>query len=197
MDQPWVLIVLVGLVLIVYARMQPSSKSDKGSPGVNMKELEETMEHFAAELEEQNQALIGMFAETKKEHAVKTAKLTARIEALEKHNQHQQQELLRLSYALEQQPKLTAAVEKGAILTSATAPVAAQVTQPIDVITEVEQNPVTPEPATESIKQRYGALFELYDQGKSIEMIAKKLGMNKGEVSLIIQLAKQEERVNA
>jgi hypothetical protein len=195
MDQPWVLIVLVGLVLIVYARMQPSSKSDKGSPGVNMKELEETMEHFAAELEEQNQALIGMFAETKKEHAVQTAKLTARIEALEKHNQHQQQELLRLSYALEQQPKLTAAVEKGAILTSNTE--AALVTQPINVPTAVEQTPVTPEPATESIKQRYGTLFELYDQGKSIEMIAKKLGMNKGEVSLIIQLAKQEERVNA
>ncbi|MDQ1913337.1 hypothetical protein RAC89_23350 [Paenibacillus sp. GD4] len=191
MDQPWVLIVLVGLVLIVYARMQPSSKSDKGSPGVNMKELEETMEHFAAELEEQNQALIGMFAETKKEHAVQTAKLTARIEALEKHNQHQQQELLRLSYALEQQPKLTAAVEKGAILTSNTEAAL------IDVPTAVEQTPVTPEPATESIKQRYGTLFELYDQGKSIEMIAKKLGMNKGEVSLIIQLAKQEERVNA
>jgi DNA-binding NarL/FixJ family response regulator len=195
MDQPWVLIVLVGLVLIVYAKMQPSSKRDKGSSGVNMKELEETMEHFAAELEEQNQALIGMFAETKKEYAIHTAKLTARIEALEKHNQQQQQELLKLSYALEQLPKhAVATADKG----GSSIPVTSQeAIQAIPPTTADEQEPVMSEPVTESIKQRYGALFELYDQGKSIEMIAKKLGMNKGEVSLIIQLAKQEERVNA
>ncbi len=45
-----------------------------------------------------------------------------------------------------------------------------------------------------NIKQRYAELFELYELGKSMDFIAKKLGMNKGEISLILLLAKQEER---
>ena len=44
-----------------------------------------------------------------------------------------------------------------------------------------------------TIKARYKELFDLYDSGKSIEYIAKKLGRNKGEVQLILGLAKQEE----
>ncbi|QKS46230.1 hypothetical protein HUB94_18615 [Paenibacillus cellulosilyticus] len=51
---------------------------------------------------------------------------------------------------------------------------------------------VQPEPRI-TIRTRYTELFELYDSGKSIEAVARKLGMNKGEVQLIIQLAKQEE----
>jgi hypothetical protein len=45
-----------------------------------------------------------------------------------------------------------------------------------------------------NMKKRYAELFNLHDQGKGVEIIAKKLGMNKGEVNLIIQLSKQEER---
>ncbi|HZG58321.1 hypothetical protein [Paenibacillus sp.] len=44
-----------------------------------------------------------------------------------------------------------------------------------------------------TVKARYKDVFDLYDGGKSIEFIAKKLGKNKGEVQLIIGLAKQEE----
>ncbi|MDF2815210.1 MAG: hypothetical protein K0Q81_1410, partial [Paenibacillus sp.] len=48
-----------------------------------------------------------------------------------------------------------------------------------------------------NIRYRYTELFALEKQGKSIDHIAKKLGMNKGEVMLIIQLAKQEDRTRA
>jgi hypothetical protein len=48
-----------------------------------------------------------------------------------------------------------------------------------------------------NIRYRYMELFALEKQGKSIDHIAKKLGMNKGEVMLIIQLAKQEDRTRA
>jgi hypothetical protein len=44
-----------------------------------------------------------------------------------------------------------------------------------------------------SMKSRYKELFSLHDQGKGVEAIAKKLGMNKGEVILILQLSRQEE----
>lgn len=46
-----------------------------------------------------------------------------------------------------------------------------------------------------SIHSRYAEIFKLYEAGKSIEFIAKKFGKNKGEVQLIIQLAKQEEKI--
>jgi hypothetical protein len=49
-------------------------------------------------------------------------------------------------------------------------------------------------PLSLNMKSRYAELFSLHDQGKSVEFIAKKLDMNKGEVNLIIQLSKQEER---
>ncbi|MNJ40883.1 hypothetical protein D3C77_357880 [compost metagenome] len=45
----------------------------------------------------------------------------------------------------------------------------------------------------DSFHERYPELFELYDQGKSIDMIAKAVGIQRGEVQLILQLAKKEE----
>jgi DNA-binding NarL/FixJ family response regulator len=193
-DQPWVLIVLFGLVVIVYARFIPKSKESSAPPSPMMNEIEETMEHFASELEEQNQALIQMFAETKKEYALHTAKLTNRIEALEKLNQQQQQELVKLAYTVDQLPKQQISASELLQLTNTASPTG--VDAPV-VQVPVEETPEPEKPAGMNIKERYVSLFELYDQGKSIEVIAKKLGMNKGEVNLIVQLAKQEEKVNA
>jgi len=47
------------------------------------------------------------------------------------------------------------------------------------------------------IRSRYPELFAWHDAGKSVEYIAKKTGMNKGEVMLILQLAKREEQHRA
>lgn len=49
------------------------------------------------------------------------------------------------------------------------------------------------QPPVNTIKRRYTALFEMYEAGKSMDMIAKSTGMQRGEVQLILQLAKQEE----
>ena len=75
-------------------------------------------------------------------------------------------------------------------------PVAAQ---PAPLLAEaVRPEPETPQAQPESfasgMKLRYAELFRLHEQGKGVETIAKKLGMNKGEVNLILQLARQEER---
>jgi hypothetical protein len=45
----------------------------------------------------------------------------------------------------------------------------------------------------DSLHYRYPELFELYNQGKSIDMIAKAVGIQRGEVQLILQLANKEE----
>jgi predicted RNase H-like nuclease (RuvC/YqgF family) len=44
------------------------------------------------------------------------------------------------------------------------------------------------------IRGRFPEVFSLYDAGKSIEYIAKKTGMNKGEIQLIVTLASKEEQ---
>ncbi|MDG0812448.1 hypothetical protein [Cohnella rhizosphaerae] len=42
------------------------------------------------------------------------------------------------------------------------------------------------------IRDRYAQLLELYERGRSVEQVAKAMNMNKGEVQLILQLAKRE-----
>ncbi|GAA0134177.1 hypothetical protein YSY43_10170 [Paenibacillus sp. YSY-4.3] len=50
------------------------------------------------------------------------------------------------------------------------------------------------EPAVEdSLRSRYPELFDLYAKGKSIDMIAKAIGIQRGEVQLILQLANRED----
>lgn len=46
---------------------------------------------------------------------------------------------------------------------------------------------------TDTIKQRYTRLFQLYGEGHSIEAISREIDLPKGEVQLIIKLAQQEE----
>ncbi|MBW7461685.1 hypothetical protein K0U00_47285, partial [Paenibacillus sepulcri] len=53
--------------------------------------------------------------------------------------------------------------------------------------------PLAPAEIKPTIRSRYLELFELHDGGKSVDSIARKLAMNKGEVQLILQLSKQEE----
>jgi len=60
-----------------------------------------------------------------------------------------------------------------------------------DAATDIK--PIVQSEPVNSIKTRYPKLFELDEQGKSIDSIAKLTGLQRGEVQLILQLAKQEE----
>ncbi|MBB6675539.1 hypothetical protein [Cohnella nanjingensis] len=51
--------------------------------------------------------------------------------------------------------------------------------------------------APTSIRGRYAELLGLHDRGRSVEQIAKAMNMNKGEVQLILQLARREEERHA
>lgn len=197
MDKPWVYIVLLGLLFIVYARLlpRPQAGGKAGDKGV-LSEMEETMEHFAAELEEQNQALIQMFADTKKDYELHSAKLFARVEQLERQNDQLQQHVGKLS--LEQQQAAARLLDsQKAFLNQAAAlqPEAAARTEAPTPAAEMPES--LPKPVSlMNVKERYGDLFQLYDQGKSTDFIARKLGMNKGEINLILQLAKREAQSN-
>jgi hypothetical protein len=167
---PWMYVVLLGLVLIVYARLLPKSETAPPRNTV-VQEIEETIEHFAVEMDEQNKAILDLFARTKQDYEVELAKLSGRMELLEKQKSELSQELSKTSSVPTKRGK---AVDK--------------VKEPEAYI--IDEAP----PLSLNMKTRYAELFSLHDQGKGVEIIAKKLGMNKGEVHLIIQLSKQEER---
>ncbi|MDR6552790.1 hypothetical protein [Paenibacillus qinlingensis] len=187
--QPVLYVILLGLVLIVYARFIPRDQTTTASAKATVvQEIEETIEHFAAEMEEQNQTMLDLFSKTKQDYEIELAKLAGRLESLERQKQELSKELT--TFHVNQQPLSTA----DELLTSFNKP-DYQIPNQTDVLT------VAPEEMPEevvyeglSMKSRYVELFTLHDQGKSVEAIAKKLNMNKGEVSLILQLSRQEER---
>lgn len=184
--QPWMYVVLLGLVVIVYARFLPKEQLAASGKMTVVQEIEETIEHFAAEMDEQNQSLLDLFSKTKQDYEVELSKLAGRLETLEKQKHELSQEL---KVHVKDQGTLTSFEQQAAAGESPFMNSALVVEPPI-----LEEEPVY---AGLSMKSRYAELFTLHDQGKGVEAIAKKLGMNKGEVSLILQLSRQEEQTRA
>lgn len=178
-------VVLMGACVLVFASLMPKSGSAKEetSPQV-VREMEETMEGFLAELEEDNRKLIDTIAAMKQEHNQTIARLADRMDGMEKHFQEERRELRR--FVLEQAGKLERAVPLPVSVNAANIPSPAPASP-------AAAAPSPPEPKQTTIKSRYEELFRMHEEGKSVEYIARKTGMNKGEVSLIIQLAVQEE----
>lgn len=182
----WVYIVLLGLVIVVYAKFVPKREADPRQTNV-MKEIEETMEQFSADLEEENRQLIELVSQMKKEHDIHIAKLQGRVEALEQQNRAVGEQLVLLERAER---------KRGEQVPVPSGPPAAADRRSVQLGREPDRPAAEPQPerAHAQIRERYASVFELYNQGKSTDYIAKKLDMNKGEVMLIIQLAKQEDQ---
>jgi predicted DNA-binding ribbon-helix-helix protein len=137
-----------------------------------VKEIEDTMEHFASEIEVENNQLLQSVAQIKTDHDQQMNRLIAKVDQLEKQNYDLSSEIksIVMNKLHEQNKQLSRANIE-------------------DVVPEIEK-----EASQLQMKERYSELFLLHEQGKAVEYIAKKLNLNKGEVQLIIQLAKQEEQ---
>ncbi|MDR6883887.1 DUF6115 domain-containing protein [Bacillus sp. 3255] len=188
--QPWMYVVLLGLVIIVYARFLPKDQAGSSAKKNVVAEIEETIEHFAAEMDEQNQSLLNLFAKTKQDYEVELAKLAGRLETLEKQKHELSQELTKVHVTQQMHTSSNAHIEAASMTQAAAAAVHSADTLPVMEASVPEE----PSYTGLSMKSRYAELFDLHEQGKGVEAIAKKLGMNKGEVSLILQLSRQEER---
>ncbi|TLS49822.1 hypothetical protein FE782_22720 [Paenibacillus antri] len=212
----WMIVALLGLVIILYASMLPRTPERKPVQEDFLDSVGDTLQQFAEEIESENKELIRMVGEMKREHEQRTGKLLARIEQLEKHSAASEER--RPPAAPPQSATATPAAAPRPFAAgvapelpppplrtdrlrpeSVTHAAAESRPTPVDAAAprdpDLEDKPV-PEPASrfaDTVKSRYKELFDLHDSGKSIEHIAKKLGKNKGEVQLIIGLAKQEE----
>ncbi|MBD0380329.1 hypothetical protein [Paenibacillus sedimenti] len=202
--KPLMYVMLLGLVIIVYARFIPKKESAVSAKTNVVQEIEETIEHFAAEMDEQNQALLDLFSRTKQDYEVELAKLAGRLESLEKQKQELSQELTKVHVNQQMNLRSFSSSNSMSDVRAENPPLMPEPyrsSQAEALLRQEESAPVEPVAETVytglSMKTRYSELFNLHDQGKGVEAIAKKLGMNKGEVSLILQLSRQEDKSRA
>ncbi len=195
-QSPWLSIVLLGVAITGYAWMMPKQGSrDKGGEFSAESAYEQLME----DLEAENRELVDAVAKFKREQDETVDKLNRRIVDME----HQMK-----LWSLQAQAAATmqAATVAPAGVPSAPAPVsetredepAAAQAPSIDAATAyaAEPEPVPAVPSN-SIRARYPELLAMHDKGRSVEQIAKSLGMNKGEVQFILQLVRREEERHA
>ncbi len=200
MMESWQTIMLIGGIVVVCAAVLPrravTVKQDDSTQTV--RNMETALEQFMENMEADNRELVDLVSKSTKESQQQTKKRDERIEQLEnrcaelEHLLNAQSKMYEAAAVQQQQPALQASslqiVQPHA---SVPVPVPAPMIEPIQDEAEIEVT--QPEEPNLSIRHRYAELFELYQSGKSIDAIAKKLGRNKGEVQLILQLSKQEE----
>jgi hypothetical protein len=202
LNSPWLYILLVGLVLIVYSRFLPRS-AGSSRQGQSAKEFQESLDSFAAVMDNENRELVQLISSMRREHEQQTGGLSMRIQRLEQQRSEQEIRLAKLSRTLDD---LLDRETRGLFHRTSPPPVEPALqaspnpsaTIATNLVPLQEQNPPsTGQPSLMRIKERYSELFHLHNQGKSVDFIAKKLTMNKGEINLILQLARQEDRLNA
>lgn len=191
---PWHYIVILGLFVIVFAFVRTKSEP-KQDHTLNMKEIEETIEHFMGELAAENKELLQLVADSKKDNEHKNSSLLRKIDDLERKQAELQRALDEQSRFYKQgiEHERNEREQWQSRMNAAATAVAAS----SEVRTEALTEEVVEPPMAMNIKARYQELFALYEQGKAIDYIAKKIGMNRGEVQLIIELGRQEEQLRA
>ncbi|WP_334072958.1 MULTISPECIES: hypothetical protein [Paenibacillus] len=204
---PWFYIVLLGAAALVYALLLPGRTTGAAPSSGGSAELEATLEQFMAEIEKENEELIDLVARMKQDFASKQLAQQEQIVELRKRLLEVEQNSLQYKSRLDGlEQRVLAAPPRlaGSATEPKSEPSAADIPSarlPEKAIVEnspaasVGTEPEVPEepPRAESVRDRYPELFDLYAKGKSIDIIAKSVGIQRGEVQLILQLAKREE----
>ncbi|MEW4369265.1 hypothetical protein [Paenibacillus kandeliae] len=196
----WVYIVLLGALAVVYGMVLPrknKSQPEETVATATVEKVEDTLEHYMTEIEKENEEIIDLVSKIKQESSAKQIALQEQVSEM-------RQRLMEL-----EQRAATAAVQPIAAAPMMPAAVPAPPTDmnglnrqgeelmksAARMMQEQQQADNEPElPQQERIQDRYPELFKLHDNGKSVDTIAKTVGLQRGEVLLILQLAKQEEQ---
>jgi len=188
--KPWMIVVILGAAAIVYALMLPKRQVSKTADKEQVvREVEATLEQYMADIERENEELVELIGQMKQD-------MTSRQLAQQEQLTEMRQRLMLLEQQNASYEARLFEFEKGN-LQSASAALAQQEEAAAALQQDRQDESLEPEGAEEvpkepSIRERYPELFELHAQGKSMEAIAKFTGMQKGEVTLILQLAKRE-----
>ncbi|REK76536.1 helix-turn-helix domain-containing protein [Paenibacillus paeoniae] len=187
--EPWQYIVLVGAVVVVGALIMPRKKPDGNEAPQSVRNMETALDQFMENMEKDNEHLVQLIADSQQAAKQEANSKDMRIATLEERC-GQLEKLLQETLVKPAEARIQAAeqpVAAGMAGQAASVPANHPDRYEGVKIAIEDQNP-----KSNSIHDRYSELFRLYAEGKSIEAIAKRLGMNKGEVQLIIGLSKQE-----
>lgn len=156
---------------------------------MDRKDIESALELYMADVERENEQLIELVTQLKQQAEDNQTAYQRQMQNM----QARLEELERRSLQLDAR---VAAGENGLLQLAMTIG-SAPGSRPTEIAFPEGQEaaPAAEEPAETkpSIKQRYPELFELHEQGKSVDAISRACGLQRGEVQLILQLAKQEE----
>ncbi|MBP1904160.1 hypothetical protein J2Z32_000777 [Paenibacillus turicensis] len=193
--EPWFYIVMLGVAAILYSFLIPGRVNNNMKPNQN-NEIEATLEQYMAEIENENQELIHLITQMKQEFTTK--QLATQEQIVELRNRLvtveqgvQSQEIKFRTFTSTQETTLMARMSEAAVAQPDLKQVVIEEEAPVLEEVLVEEEPIKKH--EDSLHDRYPELFELYNQGKSIDMIAKAVGIQRGEVQLILQLANKEE----
>ncbi|WP_028595550.1 hypothetical protein [Paenibacillus assamensis] len=194
MEQPWIYLVLLGAVIMLVGWKKPARSSDEAQFSKN---VEATLEHFIHEVGEENEKVLAVVEQLKKENDLRFNAVRHRMDALEaslsqaeERAWHAEQTLAQFRREQTSLPPVST-TENLSYTTNAAIDSEQVVLAPEhDMASEREANQL--QTAHHSIRSRYEQLFALVDEGKSNQQIADELQMNRGEVELIRQLSQQE-----
>lgn len=177
MGDLWGILVLVGSALVAAAWFW--SRRTSSAPGaISREEWEAAFDRLFLELEEENRKFAAWLADMRLAADERFARLEERVRVLEKETEW---------LKWDRRPSRPDAARSPAVAAEAEHATAA---------TRMCSGDAAPGAAT-GIRGRYPELFRLHGEGKSTEQIARKLGMNKGEVMLILEFARREEQPDA
>ncbi|WP_270171816.1 DUF6115 domain-containing protein [Paenibacillus sp. SYP-B4298] len=188
MDQPWHYLVLLGAFVIVLSFAMPK----RSRPSAPVGDMELALEQFMQSIEEENKELANIVGAAQREQKEALSSSEQRIAALEKRSEELQRRYVELEQQLGEQIKLHQAEVAAKLSELGSRQQVHADTGAASPLPAEEEMPVS-----DRISDRYADLLAMHHQGKSMEYIAKKLGLNKGEVQLIVQLSAQEERHRA
>ncbi len=187
MNDAWLYVMLLGAAAVVYAFLIPKDKSAKQASGSDrvVQQVEQTLEQYMVEMEKENDDLVNLLVQIRQETGAKQLALQeqlgdmrGRLAEMERTAGKHEARIEQLSTVDTRSTQETAVQPRNELLENAV---------PVTLSPEPQSEP------EDSVRHRYPQLFEMHDQGKSVDAIAKATGLQRGEIQLILRLAKREE----
>lgn len=194
MEEPWLYVVLLGAAALVYACLLPKRQSGRTSDESIIQNVEATLEQYMADIERDNDELIELVSQIKNDHSAKHSALQEQVVELRQRVielELQSAAQVRLQHVHQSDLSSGSTQREGKIQTNLI--IGHEEARILNVAHEEAIPDAEAAEMQDSIRDRYQELFSLYEQGKSIDFIAKQSGIQRGEVQLILQLAKQED----
>lgn len=170
--EPWSTLVVLGVCITLFAWFMPRSRPQAGEKVI--KDVETTLEQYLAEIELENEKVIQSIQKWKQDSSHTNNQREKEMQDMKQQIQNLEQQVLAV---------INANVLSKSNLDESVKKVEDTMDEEITIKEEL------------TIHERFIEVFQLESEGKSTDYIAKKLGMPKGEVQLILQLGERERMV--